>query len=263
MSLKKSHNFIDLTNQKFGRLTVLHFFEIKKGTTYWLCRCNCGKEKIVNGSHLRRGNIKSCGCLQREVSSKNAKQRQFVPNKRLYGIWKGMKERCYNQESISYYNYGKRGIKVCDEWKNNFMSFYNWAIANGYREDLTIDRINIDKNYEPNNCRWITWKEQCNNKRNNIIIEYNGEKNTVAYFIKKYNLGEFAIYKRLKSGWDVKKAIETPIKKRISNTGEFGISLLKNRNKYALYLKNKHIGNFNTLEEAVNKREEILNGVKS
>ena len=259
----ESYNFKDLTGKKFERLIVLELVEVKKGHSYWLCKCDCGKKKIICGNHLCRGNIKSCGCLRKELASKKAKEKQFIPNKRIYGIWKNMKGRCYNQKSISYYNYGKRGIKVCDEWKNDFMSFYNWAMKNGYQEGLTIDRINVNGNYEPSNCRWVTWKEQCNNRKNNVIIEYNGEKNNIAYFIKKYNLGEFAIYKRIKNGWDVKRAIETPIKTKKSNTGEFGISLLKNRKKYALYLKNKHIGNFNTLEEAIQRREKILNGVKS
>ena len=259
-----SKNFKDLTGLKFNRLTVIKIAsKDKNGHYYWLCKCDCGKLKKVLSTHLVSGNIKSCSCYASEMLSKRGKERQFIPNKRLYGIWRLMKQRCYSKKSISYKNYGEKGITVCEEWKNDFMFFYNWAMQNGYQEDLTIDRINVNGNYEPNNCRWATWKEQCNNKRNNIIIEYNGEKNTVAYFIQKYNLNEFAIYKRLKKGWDIKKAIETPVKEKVSNTGEFGISLLKNRRKYALYLKQKHIGNFNTLQEAIDKREEIQNAVKS
>lgn len=210
-----NHNFKDLTGQKFNRLLVLYkTSKSKSGHYYWLCKCDCGKEKEILGTHLIQGNIKSCGCYNSELASKRAKMKQKIPNKRLSHIWQSMKQRCYDENSISYKNYGKRGITICNEWLNNPTNFYDWAMANGYRENLTIDRIDVNGNYEPNNCRWVIWKKQCENKRNNVIIEYNGEKECVSYFIKKYNLNEFAIYDRLRRGWSIKDAIEIPVKER-------------------------------------------------
>ena len=261
-----NHNFKDLTGKKFNKLLVLYKTKKdKNGHYYWKCKCDCGNEKEILGTHLLQGTIKSCGCYNSEQVSKRAKTKQIIPNKRIRHIWELMKSRCYNNKNISFKNYGDRGIKICDEWldkKNGLINFYNWSMENGYREDLSIDRIDIDGNYEPSNCRWVSWKKQCNNKRNNIKIKYNGESENVCYFIQKYSLNKFAIYSRLRKGWSIKDAIEKPINEKKSNTGEFGISFLKDRNKYSLFLKGKYIGNFNTLKEAINKREEILNGVK-
>lgn len=124
-----------------------------------------------------------------------------------------MKRRCYDIDKDNYKFYGERGITICDEWKNNSLNFYNWAINNGYEEDLTIDRINTHGNYEPDNCRWITQKEQCNNTRSNKLIEFNGKIQTQQQWTEELNFTNDLIYARLKRGWSVEKALTTPIRK--------------------------------------------------
>lgn len=156
----------DLSGLKFGKLTVLKF--INKDKNYhckWLCQCDCGNQKEILDTHLITGKIKSCGCLNKEKITKHGQS-----HSKLYYIYYAMKQRCYKKNAKNYKNYGGRGIKICNEWLNNFISFYNWAIKNGYKEDakrgqFTIDRINVNGNYEPNNCRWINIIEQQKNKQ--------------------------------------------------------------------------------------------------
>lgn len=155
---------IDATGQRFGRLVVVKAAgRNKQGSALWLCRCDCGGLTTVRGSDLRNGSVKSCGCAKVEACRARI-TRHGGGGTRLYDIWKGMRARCNNPNHKAYPQYGGRGIKICREW-DDFASFREWALANGYREDLTIDRINNDEGYEPNNCRWASYVEQRHNQR--------------------------------------------------------------------------------------------------
>lgn len=163
--------FIDLTGKKFGRLTVLERTEEKgsRSEIKWQCKCDCGNVVIVRGQYLRSGATKSCGCYHREQTSKATKI-HGLKHERLYRIWKNMKSRCYCVNKPDYHRYGGRGIEVCSEWKENYLAFREWALKNGYEENLSIDRIDFNKNYEPSNCRWTTQRVQA---RNREMAEYN------------------------------------------------------------------------------------------
>lgn len=172
--------FIDLTGQKFGRLTVIERYKSSKGGhTRWKCMCDCGRETISCADGLRNGQTTSCGCLNREKIIK-ARQTHGMWKSRIYRIWKGMISRCCCETDGNYKNYGGRGIAVCEEWLHNFQAFYDWSTQNGYADNLTIDRIDNDKGYYPYNCRWITFKKQQNNRRNNHNITFNGETHTLS-----------------------------------------------------------------------------------
>lgn len=199
------NNKYNMIGQKFGRLTVIN--ELKERTKYgdkiYKCLCDCGNYVIAVGTILRRGSKKSCGCLNHEPKYKTHGKH----NTRLFKTLNRMKQRCYNKNTPNYKNYGGRGIVVCDEWLNNFMKFYNWAINNGYDDNLTIDRIDVDGNYEPNNCRWITNLEQQNNKRNNVLLTYKGKTQTMAQWCKELNINYNTLSGRHYRGYTDKECL--------------------------------------------------------
>lgn len=200
--------FKDISGQKFGRLTALYrLHNYHKKGTYWLCICECGNFTEIWLPNLQRGASKSCGCLQREQATK-ANRTHKKSNTHLYYIWRSMRYRCYNKHTKAYKNYGGRGIAVCSEWKDNFMAFYNWSMANGYNDNLTIDRIDNDKNYSPNNCRWVDRKQQGRNRRSNILITINGETHCLIEWCEILGLKYNTVNTRIRRGWCIEKALE-------------------------------------------------------
>lgn len=196
----------DLTGKRFGRLTVIGIDEGKQTRkTYWLCQCDCGKISSHRSDGLISGSIRSCGCLKNELSAervaKNHKHKQS--GTRLYHIWQGMKSRCYTKTSPDYQRWGGRGIKMCDEWRDSFESFYEWAMASGYKDTLTIDRVDNDGDYTPDNCRWTTAREQSRNRRSNIPITIGNTTKTLTEWCEIFNLDYKMVnarYKRMEDG---------------------------------------------------------------
>lgn len=168
---------INLTNKRFGRLKVIRESKkrSKSGDVYWLCKCDCGTELIVNGRSLRHCNQKSCGCLQVEYAKKQHNNRTHNGSKeRLFKVWRGMIDRCYYPSHNRFEHYGGRGITICEDWKNSYENFRDWAMNNGYnpnakRGECTIDRIDNDKGYYPENCRFVDMKVQANNRRDRYV----------------------------------------------------------------------------------------------
>ena len=202
---------------RFERLVVVKETQkTKDGHKKWLCVCDCGNQTIVDGRDLRRGKTRSCGCLLHEYSKNQKNNFKHGDNHiRLYKIWVNMRDRCNRKKNKNYKNYGGRGIHVCKEWEDYIM-FKKWALNHNYNDNLTIDRINVNGDYSPENCRWITIQEQANNKRNNKKITYNGETHTIAEWSKIKGYSKGLISSRLSKGWEVEKAIETPPIKNIS-----------------------------------------------
>lgn len=205
---RKIKEYIDnkysLIGKKFGKLIVESEF-IKNQRRYCNCVCECGKKIKVLAQNLRTGHTKSCGCILEKWREKNNR----VYKEPLYKIWKAMKSRCYNLKDKRYTNYGGREITICDSWLENYQQFKDWAIEQNYKDGLSIERIDVNKGYNPKNCKWIEIKEQANNKTNTVIIEYNNEKKSLRDFCIQYNLSYKAVYWRIKKGWDLDKVFKT------------------------------------------------------
>ena len=201
---------VDLTGQKFGRLTVVRFDHKENGRKYYLCQCDCGNFKIVSNHSLKSGNTKSCGCLHKEILiQRNKDNRIHHPeNERLLRIWRAMLHRCYKETDEHYDYYGGRGIKVCDDW-HDFETFQKWALANGYADNLTIDRLDGNKDYCPENCSWATMTVQNNHKSDTKWLTYKGKTQSLSDWCRELGLDYFRTKTRLNSlGWSVEDAFE-------------------------------------------------------
>lgn len=184
----------DLTGKQFGRLTVLGFDHMgSKGRAYWCCKCQCGEVITVRQDELKSDHTTSCGCYAIDVKRERC-TKHGLSNEKLYSVWRGMRHRC---NSANYKRYGGRGISVCDEW-NNFKMFYDWAVDNGYKPGLTIDRINNDGDYRPENCRWADDITQANNKCTNRRVEYNGIVHTVSEWARIFGVNRESLSYRIK-----------------------------------------------------------------
>lgn len=206
----------DLTGQKFGRLTVIKQNGHRGKKVTWLCRCECGNYITVTRDGLTCGHTKSCGCINRERMKGNKIRLTHGGTKtRLHDIWNTMKQRTENPKTINYELYGGKGITVCDEWRGSFEAFRDWAQENGYRDDLTIDRIDSNGPYSPENCRWVDWETQENNRCNNHRITYNGKTQTVSQWAREIGIKPKTLFARINdSGWSIEKALTTPTLKQ-------------------------------------------------
>lgn len=180
-----------------------------KRETYFVCRCDCGKEKIISRRSILSNRTKSCGCIKKKHGSSY---------KKLYNVWASAKKRCYDEAYYNYKNYGARGIIMCNEWLNDYSSFETWALSNGYKEGLFIDRVNVDGNYEPQNCRFITPKQSGNNRRNHTYLTYKGVTKNVTQWAEELNVSDAAIFGRLKKGWSIDKIFNRPFLGKIKHT---------------------------------------------
>lgn len=187
----------DLTGMSFGMLTVVGYSHSdRKWNSFWSCKCSCGGTRTARMDRLKALLINNCGC----VRAKTLKSTAAIKHKRIHRIWRGMKERCGNENAVDFSSYGAVGISVCDEWLD-FDRFLEWSLANGYNDNLTIDRIDNGKGYSPSNCRWATYIQQANNRTNNVVIEYYGERLSVSQWAKIFGISTSTIYMRRHKGW--------------------------------------------------------------
>lgn len=212
--MKAITHYKDRIGQKFGRMTIIAYEPIKHRGRY-VCQCECGTIKSVDCSQLIDGRIKSCGCFAKELAKEKLKSitlntTHHKSKTRLYKIWLDIKQRCCNPKQKVYKWYGTKGIKVCEEWKNDFIAFEKWSIENGYAENLTIDRIDNKGNYEPNNCRWVDFKTQSRNKSNTILIAHNGKTQCLKDWCNELGKSYPTIQNRIQNGWQPKIALLVP-----------------------------------------------------
>ena len=192
--------------EKYNRLTVLDEidgFYGKHKVKFFVCRCDCGKVVRERKSDVLRSVIKSCGCYKRDITIERSTKHgasQGGKQTRLYRVWANMKRRCYDKKQKFFKDYGGRGIRVCDEWRKSFSTFRDWALSNGYSDDLTIDRIDVNGNYEPSNCRWVTRKEQANNRRNTVYVTIDGITKTLTEWAEFAGLNKSTLKNRYCDG---------------------------------------------------------------
>ncbi len=194
---------------KINGITILTREHNKGHPTVCYCLCHCGNLFKTLENSLNCGQTKSCGCIRR-YSSRVLNTTHNKTKHPLYHVWNSMLNRCYNTHIKNYKNYGGRGIAVCDEWKNDFQAFYDWAVCNGYDEGLQIDRIDNDGNYEPSNCRFVTRKQNCNNKRSNVRITYKGVTKTMSEWADYIGVNYKAFTHRFERNWDIERIFNQP-----------------------------------------------------
>lgn len=194
----------DLKGDIFGKLTCIEIVgKGKNNVALWRCRCDCGNEVVIGARSLTKGERKSCGCLRTKHGLRETD---------LYEVWKSMRSRCFSKSNASYERYGARGITICDDWME-FKPFYDWAMSNGYKNGLTIERIDNDGNYEPSNCKWATYAEQALNRSSNNLISYKGMVQTIKEWADLYNINYGTLRSRIcRYKWSIKRALETPVK---------------------------------------------------
>lgn len=214
-----------LIGKRFGRLVVKRFAGTDRfGNLRWECVCDCGNETVVRTNALRTGNTKSCGCLQREITSTNFRthglsQGAHGETPRLYFVWTAMRKRCRNPKDKHHIYYGNRGITVCEEW-SDYQKFHDWSMSNGYRSGLTIERIDNNGNYEPNNCKWIPQKEQGWNTRKNRLITFHNATKCLAEWALKLGMNDGTLRSRVHRGWTTERAFTEPVNKPKRKRGD-------------------------------------------
>ncbi len=243
---------IDLTGQKFNHLTAIYSISGPSGRL-WYCKCDCGKmkEKPLSGYQLKTGKVKDCGCIKK----KNGMYKHGQYDTKLYKVWSAMKHRCNNPNDESYHNYGGRGITYFHEWKE-FEPFYEWATKNGYEEGLTLERIDVNGNYEPDNCTWIPKSKQTSNRRVNKYITYKGETKIMKEWAKELGIDYHVIQSRItKLGWSVEKAFETPV----NQLGKTHVRLVSHNGKTQSIAEwSRELGvNYKTLHRNINSGKTI------
>jgi hypothetical protein len=205
--------FVDLSGRKIGKLTIIKRNGFSPdGHIIWECKCDCGKTITRTGRNLTQASVepKSCGCcfVENLIGRNITRAKHLETNTRLYRIWSGMKNRCYCKAWKNYKNYGDRGICVCEEWKDDYLKFKEWALSSGYSNELTIERKDVNGNYEPDNCKWATWGEQANNKRCSHIVAHKGKTQSMAEWAKEYGINYGTFRDRIYDGFSLEEAIK-------------------------------------------------------
>ena len=246
-----------MTGQKFGKLTAIkRAGRNKSGKIIWQCHCDCGnKELLIPTGNLRSGNSTQCWrCKSDEMIIHHCN------NKRILAIWNGMRGRCYNPNDDAYGDYGGRGIKICDEWLDDIRNFEEWSMKNGYSDELTIDRINNNGNYEPSNCRWTTMTVQARNRRGNVMLTYKGETKTVYEWEKELGVSRQTIQNRIARGiTDEEEIFAKPVIRRAEKqSGVKGISWHKGSQSWQVLKFGVRLGQFKELDDAIRRLEQFL-----
>ena len=205
---------LDLVGKKYGRLVVIEYaYRNPRGKSMWKCKCDCGNTKVVLGTHLTSGHTTSCGCYNEEVI-KGRNTTHGMSNTRLYNIWRVMLKRCNYENATNYEHYGAKGIRVCKEWYD-FETFRKWAMSHNYSDKLTIDRVDNNGDYSPENCRWVDMKTQLRNTTRNKLITFRGETHCMKDWSDILGINYRTLQQRINTyGWSIEKAITTPISHR-------------------------------------------------